>query len=100
MLQDARYERALQGLRLLARHHVGRLVQTLIDWRTEVNEDIKRTCTQPNGAVNLQGVCKRVRHMTAAQQWLAPSGGHLTWLGNSAAAAGQCRGGGEPANSA
>lgn len=56
---DWRYERALQGIRLLAQHHVGQLVQSLIAWRQAVNEDIKKNFSS-NNIVNVQGVCKRV----------------------------------------
>lgn len=57
---DWRYERALQGIRLLAKHHVGQLVQAIIAWRQAVNEDIKKNFSS-NNVVNVQGVCKRVR---------------------------------------
>lgn len=56
---DWRYERALQGIQLLAQHHLGHLVQSLIAWRQNVNEDIKKNYSQ-NNVVNVQGVCKRV----------------------------------------
>lgn len=56
---DWRYERALQGIRLLAQHHLGHLVQSLIAWRQHVNDDIKKNYSQ-NNVVNVQGVCKRV----------------------------------------
>ncbi|WIA40102.1 hypothetical protein OEZ86_013510 [Tetradesmus obliquus] len=55
---DWRYERALQGIRLLAQHHLGHLVQALIAWRQNVNEDIKKNFSS-NNVVNVQGVCKR-----------------------------------------
>eukprot|EP00775_Hariotina_reticulata_P013221 gene13221-13351_t len=55
---DWRYERALQGVRLLAQHHVGQVVQALIAWRQNINEDIKKKHSV-NNVVNIQGVCKR-----------------------------------------
>lgn len=43
-------------------HNVGQLVQTLTAWRQSVNEDIKKAySTGSGGAINLQGMCKRVR---------------------------------------
>lgn len=59
LASDWRYERALQGIRLLAQHHVGQLVQAIIAWRQAVNEDIKKNFSS-NNVVNVQGVCKRV----------------------------------------
>jgi hypothetical protein len=59
LASDSRYERALQGIRLLAQHHVGQLVQAIITWRQAVNEDIKKNFSA-NNVVNVQGVCKRV----------------------------------------
>lgn len=59
LASDWRYERALQGIRLLAQHHVGQLVQAIITWRQAVNEDIKKNFSA-NNVVNVQGVCKRV----------------------------------------
>jgi hypothetical protein len=56
---DWRYERALQGIRLLAQHHVGQLVHAIIAWRQAVNEDIKKNYST-NNVVNMQGICKRV----------------------------------------
>lgn len=63
---DWRYERALQGIRLLAQHHVGQLVQSLIAWRQAVNEDIKKNFST-NNIVNAQGVCKRVSSIRSTQ---------------------------------
>jgi hypothetical protein len=56
---------ALQGIRLLAQHHLGHLVQALIAWRQNVNEDIKKNFSS-NNVVNVQGVCKRVRGLKRA----------------------------------
>ena len=66
---DWRYERALQGLRLLVRHGVGQVVQALLAWRASANEEIRKACGAPaagsagsgGAALSLQGVCKRVR---------------------------------------
>jgi hypothetical protein len=71
---DPRYERALLGIRLLARHHVGQLVQTLIAWRQNVNEDIKKNFSQ-NNVVNASGVCKRVSlvHLAGLREGLTCS---------------------------
>lgn len=56
---DWRYERALQGIKLLAQHHVGQLVHAIIAWRQAVNDDIKKNYST-NNVVNMQGICKRV----------------------------------------
>ncbi|KAI8469209.1 MAG: cell morphogenesis central region-domain-containing protein [Monoraphidium minutum] len=62
---DWRYERALQGVRLLAQHHIGVLVQNLMAWRQQVTDEIKKAYSGgPGGAggsgvLNLQGICKR-----------------------------------------
>jgi hypothetical protein len=64
LASDWRYERALQGIRLLAQHHVGQLVQAIIAWRQAVNEDIKKNFSS-NNVVNVQGVCKRVSERAA-----------------------------------
>eukprot|EP00877_Chromochloris_zofingiensis_P014103 jgi/Chrzof1/8947/Cz03g30090.t1 len=55
---DWRYERALQGIKLLAQHHAGMLVSTLIAWRQNVNEEIKKNFSS-SGVVNVHGLCKR-----------------------------------------
>jgi hypothetical protein len=62
---DWRYERALQGIRLLAQHHVGQLVHAIIAWRQAVNDDIKKNYST-NNVVNMQGICKRVSISHAA----------------------------------
>lgn len=64
---DWRYERSLQGIRLLASHAVGPLVNALIGWRQAVNENIKRHHSA-NNVVNLAGVCKRVRARECQQR--------------------------------
>jgi hypothetical protein len=56
---------APQGIRLLAQHYLGHLVQALIAWRQNVNEDIKKNFSS-NNVVNVQGVCKRVRQLAQA----------------------------------
>jgi hypothetical protein len=62
---DWRYERALQGVRLLVQHHTGMLVQNLMAWRQQVTEDIKKAYSSGGaaggGVLNVQGICKRVR---------------------------------------
>jgi hypothetical protein len=68
LASDWRYERALQGIRLLAQHHVGQLVQAIIAWRQAVNEDIKKNFST-NNVVNVQGVCKRVRGSCQQHAW-------------------------------
>lgn len=65
------YWYAAQGIRLLAQHHLGHLVQALIAWRQNVNEDIKKNFSS-NNVVNVQGVCKRVS--AAARSGCARSG--------------------------
>lgn len=65
---DWRYERALQGIRLLAQHHLGQLVQSLIAWRQAVNDDIKKNYST-NNVVNVQGVCKRVSEWLLLWWW-------------------------------
>jgi len=54
-------------VRLLAQHHVGQVVQALIAWRQNVNEDIKKKHSV-NNVVNVQGVCKRVSSRGYARQ--------------------------------
>lgn len=66
LASDWRYERALQGIRLLAQHHVGQLVQAIITWRQAVNDDIKKNFST-NNVVNVQGVCKRVSSRSLQQ---------------------------------
>lgn len=92
LASDWRYERALQGIRLLAQHHVGQLVQAIIAWRQAVNEDIKKNFST-NNVVNVQGVCKRVRsscHQSNSMHGL--TGGMKGSVGASSAIAVVCRG--------
>ncbi len=61
LASDKRYQCALQGVKLLAHHSVGALVQALINWRTLVNDDIKRNYSQgSSSSLTIHGVAKRV----------------------------------------
>lgn len=78
----------MQGIRLLAQHHVGQLVQSLIAWRQAVNEDIKKNFSS-NNIVNVQGVCKRVSDGSTCSPTCAQYefGSFSPWHGHCPAAA-------------
>lgn len=61
LASDWRYERALQGLRLLAGRQGGGLLQTLLAWRQGAIDEIAKAYGGGGGVLNLQGLCKRVR---------------------------------------
>lgn len=82
LASDARYERALQGLRLLVRHQGAQLVQTLLAWRQGAADEIRKAYGVGggvSGGLSAVGVCKRAAaelvFLDAAELVLASAGG-------------------------
>ena len=65
------YSRAMQGMRLLARHNLPVVVDTLVQWRQRVHASMPNSAGPDGGKDSrdrLLGFCKRVRRKDAAQR--------------------------------
>lgn len=55
---DVRFQRILKSIEVVAKHHIGYVVQALTSWRKTTQDAIKERFSN-NGVVNMTGVCKR-----------------------------------------